>query len=258
MGNLGPLLSRELRSYLQTPVAHLVAVAFLLVSGLLFTMILIDYSRYSFELIRSGYAMQVEGLTVAEGILRPTLSTTAFLLLLIAPLLTMRSFAEEKKSGTIELLFTLPLRDGELVLAKWLAPLLVQALLLGAVFGYSLLLAFFKPMPAGEALCGFAGLALLAAFFSAIGVFISALTENQIVAAAWTFGANMLFWLVGWLGGDGVSAAAQALKGASAYEHFNNFMTGVVDSADVFYFASLSYLFIFLTLRVLESKRWRS
>lgn len=258
MPNLLPVYLRELRSYFYTPVAWFIAVIFLMVSGVLFTMILLDYSRYSFEIIRSGYGMPLEGLTVAEGILRPTLSTTCFLLLLITPILTMRAFSEEKKSGTIEILFTWPLKDSEIVVGKFLASFSMSALLVAGVFSYSVMMAWFKPFPAGEAFAGFAGVLLLAAFFTAIGVFVSSLTENQILAAAWSFGMNMLFWLVGWLAGDADTAANAALRHLSAFEHMQDFSAGVFDSANAVYFLSGVFLFIFLTLRALESKRWRS
>ncbi|MBI5179076.1 MAG: ABC transporter permease subunit [Nitrospinae bacterium] len=258
MGNFWPVYLRELRSYTATFIAYLVGVMFLLVSGVLFTMILLDYSRYSFELIRTGYAFNVEGLTVAEGILRPTLSSISFLLLFLMPLLTMKSFSEEKKSGTIEMLFTYPVRDSGIVFAKFGAALSVFAVLLGITALYQVEVAFLKPLPWREMLTGYLGLLLIGALFASIGIFVSSLTENQVIAGAWTFGMNMLLWLCGWLGGDSQSAFAEALRYLSVFNHLEGFTGGMVDTRDVVYFVSLTGLFLFFTLRVLESKRWRS
>jgi ABC-2 type transport system permease protein len=258
MSNFMPVYRRELKSYLSTPIAYLVGVIFLLVSGVLFLMILLDYSRYSFELLRAGYGLRMEGLTVAEGILRPTLSATSFLLLFMLPLLTMKSFSEEKKSGTIEILFTYPLRDTEIVMGKFFAAFTVMAAILAFTFSYGLVMAYFKPPPLREAFSGYLGIFLLGSLYISVGIFISSLTENQVIAGAWTFGTNMLFWLSGWVAGDSQSIAGRALRYISAFGHFEGFTAGVVDTRDVVYFVTLSGLFLFFTLRGLESKRWRS
>jgi ABC-2 type transport system permease protein len=258
MSNLKPVYLRELKSFVSTPIAYMVGVIFLLVSGVFFLMIVLDYSRYSFELIRSGSQFRVEGLTVAESILRPTLSTMSFLLLFILPMLTMKSFSEEKKSGTIELLFTYPLSDTEIVFGKFLATLSVFLLIVGLTLFYQVELAYFKPTPFREIFTGYLGLALLGGFFISVGIFVSSLTENQVVAGAWTFGVNIVFWVLGMMGGDAKSVSGQVLGYFSVFEHFQNFTAGLIDTRDVVYFVSLTALFIFLTLRVLESRRWRS
>jgi ABC-2 type transport system permease protein len=258
MLNLKPIFLKELRSYISTPIAYLLGVIFLFISGVFFLMIIMDYARYSFEIIRSGGQMHVEGLTVAEAILRPTLSTMSFMLLFIIPMITMKSFSEEKKSGTIEMLFTYPLRDMEIVLGKFLAALAIFMSIAGLTVLYQVEIAWFKPMPIREIFTGYLGLALLGGLFISVGIFISSLTENQIVAGAWTFGMNMVLWLFGWLAGDSQNLSGQIFRYFSVYEHFEGFSNGTIDTRDLVYFISMISLFIYLTLRVLETRRWRS
>lgn len=257
MASLYAVYRRELRSFFSTPIAYLVTVIFLVVSGVLFSLILTDYSRYSFEVMRSD-RLQLEGLNIAEGILRPTFRTLSFLMLLMMPLITMKSFSDEKRSGTIELLFTYPLRDSEIVLGKFFATLTLFAAMLGCTFTYILMLLYFKPVPVGDIVSGYLGLLLIGSSFIALGTFISSLTENQIIAATWSFGMIMVFWVIGWLPGDSTMPIADIARYLSIFEHFNDFSNGVIDSRDVIYYLSFTAIFIFLTLRVLESKRWRS
>ena len=258
MPNLFAVYRREMQSFFSTPIAYLVIVIFLIVSGVLFSLILADYSRYSFEVIRSGSSVELQGLNIGEGILRPTFRTLSFLMLLMMPLLTMKSFSDEKRSGTIELLFTYPLRDSEMVLGKFFATFTVFAVMLSFTFSYILILLYFKTVPVGDMISGYLGLLLIGSAFIALGIFISSLTENQIIAAAWSFGMIMFFWVIGWTVGDSTMPIADIARYLSLFEHFSAFANGVLDSRDIIYYLSFSAIFIFFTLRVLESKRWRS
>lgn len=258
MPNLFTVYRREMLSFFSTPIAYLVIVVFLIVSGMLFSLILADYSRYSFEVIRSGSQAELPGLNIGEGILRPTFRTLSFLMLLMMPLLTMKSFSDEKKSGTIELLFTYPLRDSEMVLGKFFATLTVFAVMLAFTFSYILTLLYFKTVPVGDMISGYLGLLLIGSAFISLGIFISSLTENQIIAAAWSFGMIMVFWVIGWTVGDSTMPIADIARYLSIFNHFTSFANGVLDSRDVIYYLSFAAVFIFLTMRVLESKRWRS
>ncbi|MEE8483334.1 MAG: ABC transporter permease subunit, partial [Nitrospinota bacterium] len=225
---------------------------------ILFSLVLNEYSRLSFEAIRSNQMFKMEGLTVAEGILRPIFSSTAFLMLLIMPLLTMKSFSEEKKSGAIEILFTYPISGFALVVGKFMAAVTVFAVMLAFTASHYLMVLYFKPVPLGEMFTGYLGLFLMGTAFISLGVFISSLTENQVIAAAWSFGMIMAFWLVGWLAGDSREPIAEIIRYLSIFKHFESFASGIIDTRDVIYYLSFSGLFIFSTLRVIESKRWRS
>lgn len=258
MSNLFPVYKRELRSFLLGPVAYMVTVIFLVLSGIFFALIISDYSNLSFDVIRSNYQYRVPELNVAEGILGPFYRIILFLMLLMMPLLTMKSFSEEKKSGTIELIFTYPITDLELVLGKMLAVFTIFAAMLGFTFVYELVILFFKPVPLGVTFSGYLGLLLVGGAFISLGVFISSLTENQVIAGAWTFGMIMVFWMISWLGGDSTSLFAGLLRYLSIFRHFESFASGVIDTRDVVYYFSFIFVFIFSTMRALESRRYRA
>jgi len=178
-------------------------------------------------------------------------------MLLLIPLLTMRLFAEEKKLGTIELLFTNPIRDVEIVLGKYLACFTVFFLMLVLTILYPILLEVVYSLEIAPLAAGYLGLLLLGASFIACGTFISSLTENQIVAAMSTVGVLVFFWFIDWNEGIAGEKAVQILHQLSLFEHFSNFSKGVIDIADIAYYISLIAFFLFLTLRSLESRKWR-
>ena len=132
--------------------------------------------------------MMARDMSVIEGVLRPLFQNVSVIMLLMMPILTMRLFSEEKKSGTIELLLTYPVRDGEVLLGKYLAALAVFAAMLVLTLAYPLIMAWVTPLELGPLATGYLGLLLQGAAFIAIGILISSLTENQIVAAVATFG----------------------------------------------------------------------
>jgi ABC-2 type transport system permease protein len=170
----------------------------------------------------------------------------------------MRLFAEEKRNGTIELLSTSPIRDGEVILGKWLASvLLYAAIMLVSALNFAFLFRYgnpdWKPMAVG-----YLGVLLQAAALLAIGTFISTLTKNQIIAGAVTFGVCLLIFVFGWVGGYESSTWAQVMTYMSTTTHIESFIKGVIDSKDAIYYVSVIFLGLFLTARSLESLRWRS
>jgi ABC-2 type transport system permease protein len=173
------------------------------------------------------------------------------------PILTMRLFAEEKKSGTIELLLTYPVRDGEVLVGKYLAALAIFAGMLALTLVYPLLVAWTTRLEWGPLLTGYLGLFLQGAAFVAIGILISSLTENQIVAAVATFGTLLIFWVISWAQDAAGPTFGRILSHLSLTEHFDSFAKGVIDTKDVIYYLNLTILSLFLTLRSLDAKRWR-
>jgi len=257
MKNILAVYLKELKVYFSGPIAYFVAVIFLIVSGIFFVLILNDYARISFEIIRANYQFKLPQLNVTDGIFSPMFHTFSFLLLLMTPLLTMKSFSEEKKTGTIELVLTYPLRDTELVLGKLSAVLTVYISMLLLTASYGAMILYFKAFSVGVPVAGYLGLLLLGFAFISLGIFISSLTENQIIAAAVSFGAIMFFWLIGAVMGDSTMPIADILRYISLREHFHSFTVGVIDTRDVAYYLSFGLLFILATLRVLESRRYR-
>jgi ABC-2 type transport system permease protein len=249
------VFKKEMRLYFGSPMAYVVFTFFLVISGWFFSQIFLYYSDASMRAFMQPQFSQT--LNVVDNVMRPLFSNMGVVLLFFMPMLTMRLFAEEKRSGTMELLLTYPIRDGEVLLGKFLAAEALFAILLTLTLVYPALVAFFTRVEWGPILTGYLGLLLAGGTFLAVGVLISSLTENQIVAGFGSFGVLLAFWIVGW----GAEFAAPPWRGVLQYlsmtDHMDGFSRGVVDTKDVVYYVSAIALALFLTLRSLESKRWR-
>ncbi len=245
---------KELRAYLVSPVAWVVATIFLLVTGLLFYNVMSWYSLQSFQMMQFQGAMgQV---SVNRMVFEPTFHNVAVTLLLLVPIVTMRLLAEEKKNRTAQLLFTSPVRLGEIVAGKYLAAVLLLAGMLLVTAYMPLLVWMYGDLDWGPVLTGYLGMVLLIGAFVSFGLFASSLTENQIVAAVLTFGILLVFWLLGWaaqMGGE----FAEVFEGLSIITHLEGFLRGVVELKNVVYYLTVSAFGLFLTHRVLDSNRWR-
>ena len=251
-----PVFKKEMRLYFGSPVAYVVFTFFLLISGWFFSQIFLFYSDAS---MRSFMQPQfgAQNLNVIDSVIRPLFTNMSVVLLFFIPMLTMRLFAEERKSGTFELLLTYPVRDGEVLAGKYLAALALYVLLLVLTLLYPGLIAYFTRVEWGPILSGYLGLVLTGAVFLAVGVLVSSLTENQIVAGFGTFGVLLGFWIVGW----GAEVAGGNLRTGLPYlsigDHLDGFTRGLIDTKDLVYYLTGIALALFFTLRSLESKRWR-
>jgi len=250
-----PVFKKEMRLFFGSPVAYVVFTFFLLISGWFFSQIFLYYSDISMRsFMQPGMA---QSLNITESVMRPLFTNMSVVLLFFIPMLTMRLFAEEKKSGTMELLLTYPVRDGEVLAGKFLAAGALYVILLGLTLVYPGLVAYFTRVEWGPILTGYLGLVLTGATFLAVGVLISSLTENQIVAGFGTFGVLLGLWIIGWgaeFAGGNLRAVLQYL---SITEHMDTFSRGLIDTKDLVYYGSAIALALFLTLRSLDSKRWR-
>jgi ABC-2 type transport system permease protein len=253
--NVITIWRKELRSYFASPVAYLLLTMFAIIFGLFFW---ITVSYFAKEGIESQVRGEMFPMNLNERVIRPLLANAAVVGLFMIPLITMRLFAEEKRAGTIELLVTSPIRDGELILGKWLAALtLYSGMLLLTALNFIFIFKYGNPDWKPLAI-GYLGLLLQAGAMLAIGMFISTLTKNQIIAGAATFGVCLLLWIVGWVSGFETATWAQVLSYLSVTTHTESFSKGVLDSKDAVYFVSLTFVGIFFTARSLESLRWRS
>jgi len=242
--NFLAIMKKELKSYFTSLVAYIVIAVFLVICGYFFYTNLVMF-------------VMMVGSDVKLGLWQYTFHDMRFIMLLLVPLLTMRLFAEEKKLGTIELLFTNPVRDIEIVMGKYLACFAVFVVMVMLTFLYPVLLEVVFSVEPGPLLAGYLGVLLLGASFIACGIFISSLTENQVVAAMATVGVLVFFWFIDWNEGIAGEKAVVILHEISLFEHFSNFTRGVIDVSDVVYYISLISLFLFLTLRSLETRKWR-
>src|SRR5580658_7107536 len=255
MRNILIIWRKELRSYFTSPIAYLMLTMFALIFGFFFWNSLGYFGLMGMESQMRGQMMPMN---LNEIVIRPLLSNVGVIGLFFIPMITMRLFAEEKRTGTIELLTTSPVRDMEIILGKWLAAMILYAcLLLFTALNFAFLFHYgnpdWKPLAVG-----YLGLLLQAGTLLALGTFISTLTKNQIIAGAATFGVCLLLWVLEWTSGYETAGWARVLAYLSVITHFDSFARGVIDSKDVIFYLSGIFLGLFLTARSMESLRWRS
>jgi ABC-2 type transport system permease protein len=250
-----PIFKKEMRLYFTSPVAWVIMTMFLLIAGYFFYSI---FAFYTLASMQSAMNPQMaRELNVTDSVLRPLFSNVSVILLLLMPLITMRLFSEERRSGTIELLLTYPVRDGAVLVGKYLAALALYAIMLALTLLYPGIVLYFARVEWGPLLTGYLGLLLMGATFLAVGIFASSLTENQIVAAITTFGTLLLLWVVGWSAEYVGGPWGRVLSHLSILEHFDTFARGVLDTKDVIFYLNVTIVALFLTLRSLETRRWK-
>ncbi len=257
MRNIVEIYKREIRFYFSTPIAYVVMFIFAAIFGFLYFRNLTYYSELSYQLMQNQYFAQRVDLIL--GVFAPVFNSNSIILLMVIPPISMRLFAEEKKSGTIELLFTYPLRDIQMVMGKWLAAVtIVFCMLILTVPAPFMAFGFANNAEWGPVLAGYLGLFLMGLSFLSLGILISALAENQIVAIIVSYGALLAFWFIGWaVDPDSGQQIGKILGELSIISHLNNFIKGVINTTDLAYYLLFIFTSIFLTIRVLESKRWR-
>jgi len=173
-------------------------------------------------------------------------------------MITMRLFAEEKRTGTIELLITSPLRDMEIIVGKFLAALTLYASML-ARSALSILILFGYGKPDWHPIAvGYLGLLLQGGALLAIGTFISTCTRNQIVAGVAGFAICLLLWVLDWVSAFETSVTSKIISYMSVLTHYESFSKGVLDSKDIIFYVSVIFVGLFLTARSMESLRWRT
>ena len=255
MRNAWIICRKELRSYFVSPIAYILLGMFAVVFGFFFWNLVGYFVNMGIEsqMRGGGFAMNVN-----EQLIRPLVSNVSVIGLFLIPMITMRLFAEEKRTGTIELLVTSPIRDFEMILGKWLAAmilyggmLLITALNFVWVFRYGN--PDWKPLA-----IAYLGLFLQAGALLAIGTFISTLTRNQIIAGAVTFGVCLLLWVLEWISDYDSTPVSRVIAYLSVLTHFESFAKGLLSLKDTVFYVSAIFLGLFLTARSLESLRWRS
>ena len=246
---------KELQSYFRSPIAYGVMAFFALVIGFFFYA---GVMAYLTQVLRMSMGGASAPLSVDDFVVRNVLGNTAVVGLFLIPMITMRLFAEEKKSGTIELLVTSPITDLEIIIGKWLAAvLLYMAMLFITLVNLTWLFAYGKPdwHPLSV---GYLGLILMGGSLLAIGTFVSSWTKNQIVAGVAGFGICLMLWVLEWTSSFSDTAMGRVAAYMSVLSHFDSFSRGVLDTKDIVYYISLIALGLFLTARSMESMRWRA
>ncbi|MFN8545383.1 MAG: ABC transporter permease [Candidatus Binatia bacterium] len=235
---------REIESMFGGPLAWILAAVFAALTGWFV------YADVAWYVLFGGANLQM-------GLWRYVFLDFRMVVMVVIPLLTMRLVAEERKLGTLELLWTFPVRDHEVLLGKFLAALAAYLVMLVGTTAGPVVLHAIHPFPWTPVLAGYLGLVLLGAAFVACGLAASAIAENQVVAAMLTYGTLMLFWF-----GAANEAALQetvapVLLLVSLFDRFYGFAQGVVDTRDVAYFVALTAFFLFVAHRALGSRAWR-
>ncbi len=254
MRNIGLICSKELRAYFASPIAYAVLALFSFLFGAL-----VFYPTVR-ELSQMAIQMQMQGqpLNLNDQVIRPLLGFASTISLFVLPLITMRLFAEEKRSGTMELLLTSPVRDVEIILGKWVGAMLLYISML-AMSALNIMFLYFWGKPDWKpVLVAYLGLILQGGCLLAIGAFISSLTKSQIVAGGATFFVCLILWLLSWFTAFQSSTLSQITNYLSIVTHFENFSKGVIDLKDVTFYVTLIFFSLFITSRSMESLRWRA
>ena len=238
MSKIALICSKELGTYLSSPMAYVVSAIFIVLSGTSFTTYLAQTSYLD---------------TSIKGFLE----AAQFLILLFSTLLTMRLISEERKLGTWELLLTAPVKDHEIVLGKFFSSLIVLAGMLIMTLYFPVLLMIFGDPDTGPILTSYLGLLLLGSASLAIGIFASSLTSNQIVSSVVASGMLFGLWFIGIFGNLIPQPLGQILSYFSLSQHFPGFVRGIIDTRDVIYYISVTAIFLFLSVRSIETERWR-
>jgi ABC-2 type transport system permease protein len=246
---------KETANFFVSPIAYALIATFLLISGFIFWANVSYMSVISLQ--AANNPMIAERININDFIVKPLMQNMAFILLFLTPLITMRIFSEEKKSGCIELLLTYPLTDVAVLSGKFLSAVFFLAVMLAATVPTMLLLFGLSTPDPGVLLGGYLGLLLMGGAFISLGVFISSLSENQIVSAAISFGAVLFFWIISWSSSMAGDKAGMMLRQLSILEHAESFFKGIISLTDLTFFLLFTTFFLFLTLRSLETHRWR-
>jgi ABC-2 type transport system permease protein len=251
---------REMGSYFVSPIAYIVIGFFLLVTGYFFANILAILIERSFAAQMQAQRMGAPPeMDVPGMVIRNFVGVIATLLLFLIPMLTMGVYAEERKRGTMEMLMTSPITELQIVIGKYLASLSLFVLMLAPTMIYFIIMSRYSEpaIPWRIIGSGYLGVFLLGAVLIAIGSFISALTESQIIAGVVTFVVFLLLWVIDFGLRGASSTMGEVFKYLSILQHYDSFAQGVIDTSSIIFYVSAAILGLFLTLRTLDSMRWR-
>lgn len=254
MNNILAIAHKELKSYFASPIAYVVIGLFALMFGFFYYTLLGIFIEQGMRMmgLQGGPTQNVN-----DQMIRPLFLNASVLLLFVLPMITMRTYAEEKRSGTIELLLTAPLTDFQIIMGKFLGAMALYAAMLAVTLVHvGVLFAFGKPewIPIAT---GYLGLLLMGGCFISVGLLISSFTRNQIVAVMATFAVFLLLWVINWAGPLTGPRTSAVLDYLSITSHLDDFTRGVVDTKHVVYYVSFIAFGLFLTARSVDTERWR-
>jgi ABC-2 type transport system permease protein len=249
MSNIIAIAHKELKSYFASPIAYIVLGFFALMFGFFFYSLLLFFDRQSMQ---GG-----PGANVNEQLLRPVFLNATVIFLFVLPMVTMRTYSEEKRSGTMELLLTAPLTDFQIIMGKFLGAMGLFASML-ALSLIHVGVVFWKgnpePWPVATT---YLGMLLMGGCFVALGLLISSMTKNQIVAGMATFGVFLMLWVINWIASFTGPTTQTVLNYLSITDHLDDFTKGIIDTKHLVYYISFIAFGLFLTARSVDTERWR-
>ena len=254
MNNVLAIARKELNSYFASPIAYVVIGAFALIFGLFYVSLLNWFVQQGMQMGQMGMGGPVN---VNQQMIRLLLQNTAVVILFVLPMVTMRCYAEEKRTGTMELLLTSPVTDFEILMGKFLGALALYACMLAVTFVHLAILFRYGNPDWRPIAAGYLGLLLLGGSFISVGLLMSSLTRNQIVAGMVTFGLVLLLWIVDWIGSFAGPRVEAVVSYLSITGHLDDFAKGVIDTKHVVYYLSFITFGLFLTAKSVDSERWR-
>ena len=252
MRNIVAIAAKELRSYFASPIAYIIIGFFLLPFGVFFYLYLAGFVKQSMQQAQFGGAMNIN-----QMVIRSVLQNASVIILFIMPMITMRTYSEEKRSGTIELLLTSPVTDLEIILGKFFGALGLYIAMLAVTLPYMGILFFYGNPEWRPVAAAYLGLLLMGGTFVSLGLLISSTTNNQIVAGVISFVVFLLLWIVGWFADSAGPTIGPITSWLSITEHFDDFSKGIIDTKHVLYYLSLITFGLFLTAKSVDTERWR-
>ena len=255
MNNILAIAHKELKSYFSTPIAYVVIGMFALLFGYFFYAMLVIFNQQSAQFGGAeGGAVDIN-----QQLIRPLFLNASVILLFVLPLITMRTYSEEKRSGTIELLLTSPVTDLEIIIGKFLGAMALYAAMLAVTVIHMLLLfSYANPKPEWTVpVIGYVGLLLMGGCFISVGLLISSLTKNQIVSGMVTFAVFLLLWVINWIASFTGPTTQTVLNYLSITDHFDDFTRGILDTKHLIYYFSVMSFGLFLTARSVDTERWK-
>jgi ABC-2 type transport system permease protein len=254
MRNIIAIANKELRSYFSSPIAYIVIGFWALLYGYFFIAILQFFVRQSMQMSQFGGP---QSMNVHQQLIRPLLQNVTILDLFLLPMVTMRTYAEEKRSGTIELLLTSPVSDFEIIMGKFLGAMALYTVMLAVTLLHIGLLFIYGHPEWKPIVTAYIGLWLLGGCFISLGLLISSMTKNQIVAGMVTFAIFLMFWVITWIGSFSGPTVDKLTQYLSIIDHLDDFNKGVLDTSHIIYYVSFITFGLFLTAKSVDTERWR-
>lgn len=253
MRNIVTIARKELRAYFASPIAYVVIGFFALLYGYFFYTLLWYFERQSMQMTAgTGSTMNINQMLIG-----PVFMNVSVIVLFVMPMITMRSYAEEKRSGTMELLLTSPLTDLQIILGKFFGALALYATMLAVTLIHVAVLYVYGSPEWKPIATGYLGLLLMGACFISAGLLISSLTKNQIVAGMVTFAVFLMLWVINWVGQSFGPTGQAIVTHLSITDHLDDFARGIIDTKHLVYYLSFIVFGLFLTAKSVDSERWR-